>query len=347
MNEDERRSPMRTTVRSRCVAALVCAAVVTTPVAANAQPAPAPPVPAPAAAVPETVEQARSHFAHGVKLYEEEDYRAALIEFSRAYELAPNWAVLYNVGQSHYQLRDYPNALRTMEKYVKEGGEQIGKDRRAEVDREMDELRGRVAHVSLTVNIPGAELTLDDAAIGKTPLTELVLVGAGRHKLAASKSGYVTATKVLDIAGGDNLTIALELTSEEARSAASQPALPASAPNYLATGVFMGLGVAGIAVGAIFGVATIGNKSSLNGACDPTTKLCPSSEQGDIDAFSRNGAISTAGFGVGVVGLALGTYFLVHELGKGHAAPDASPPPKSAMVRPWLGIGSAGLAGTF
>jgi PEGA domain len=344
---------MRTTVRARCIAALVSAAVATAPLAASAQTAPATaPTPAPAPepapgspASADTVTQARSHFAHGVKLYEEEDYRAALIEFSRAYELAPNWAVLYNVGQSHYQLRDYPNALRTLEKYVREGGDQIAKDRRAEVDREMDELRGRVAHVALTSNAPGAELSVDDVSVGKTPLGEAVLIGAGRHKLAASKPGYMATTKVVDIAGGDNLTLALDL-AEEPHQAASQPAASPESPNYVATVLVMGVGVAGVAVGTIFGAAAIGNKSSLSNACDPETKLCPPSEQGDLDAFSRNGAISTVGFGVGIAGLVLGTYLLFHERSKEHATPDAAPP-KSATITPWMGLGSAGLAGTF
>ena len=273
---------MRTTVRARCIAALVSAAVATAPLAASAQTAPATaptpaPTPEPAPGSPgsaDTVTQARSHFAHGVKLYEEEDYRAALIEFSRAYELAPNWAVLYNVGQSHYQLRDYPNALRTLERYVREGGEQIAKDRRAEVDREIDELRGRVAHVALTSNTPGAELLVDDVSVGKTPLGEAVLIGAGRHKLAASKPGYVATTKVVNIAGGDNLTLALDL-AEEPHQAASQPPASPGSPNYVATVLFMGVGVAGVAVGTIFGAAAIGNKSSLSNACDPQTKLCP------------------------------------------------------------------------
>jgi uncharacterized membrane protein len=43
---------------------------------------------------------AGKHFQRGVSLYGEADYRAALIEFKRAYALAPNAAVLYHVGQT-------------------------------------------------------------------------------------------------------------------------------------------------------------------------------------------------------------------------------------------------------
>src|SRR5262249_44370073 len=54
-------------------------------------------VPAPLRAEPDAqVEEAHRHFQQGLKLVEEQDYRAALIEFKRAYELSPRWAVLYN-----------------------------------------------------------------------------------------------------------------------------------------------------------------------------------------------------------------------------------------------------------
>ncbi|HEY6459174.1 MAG TPA: hypothetical protein VIY73_03455, partial [Polyangiaceae bacterium] len=75
------------------------------PAAAQPTPVPAPASasgPAPSSDLSDLT-QAREHFGRGVRMYQEDDFRGALIEFSRAYELAPNWAVLYNVGQSHYQ----------------------------------------------------------------------------------------------------------------------------------------------------------------------------------------------------------------------------------------------------
>src|SRR5262249_8070481 len=241
------------------------------------------------------------HFTRGVKLYEEEDYRAALIEFKRAYELAPNAAVLYNIGQSHYQLREYVNALRTLESYMKQAGEQIPKDKAAQIEREVEELRGRVAHVTLAVNVEGADVTLDDVPLGKTPLPEGQLMGAGRHTLAASRSGYRPVSKVVDIAGGDTLTIKLELTAEPAEADRTEPAREADRPSYAPAIVTGAIGVVGIAAGSIFGIAAMNDKSSLDKEC--TNKVCSASAQKDIDSFSRNGVLSTVGFAVGIVGL--------------------------------------------
>jgi hypothetical protein len=331
---------VKTAPRNRWIALLVVSALTAAPLNATAETK----HPAPSA---EAVASARAHFARGVKLYEEDDFRAALIEFSRAYELAPNWGVLFNVGQSYYQLRDYAGALRTLERYEAEGGAQIPSDRRAQIDRELDELRGRVAHVTLTANVAGADFSLDDAAIGRSPLAGPILIGAGRHRLSASKAGYLPTVRIVDIAGSDDVAIALELREEEARP----PVATADSPSYAGAAVTLGLGVAGIAVGSVFGVAAVGNKSNLNKECN-TAKACPAAAQGDIDGLSRNGVISTVGFGVGGAALALGAYLFFHERSK-ERANAGSPRPGSpigesgATVTPWLGFGAAGLAGSF
>jgi len=317
------------TKSTRCLAAALSLALAASAAPAWAQ-APAPPA-------NDTVATARAHFARGVKLYEEDDYRAALIEFNRAYELAPNWAVLYDVGQSYYQLREYANALRTLEKYVREGGAQIPADRRPQVDREIAELRGRVAHVTIASNAEGAEVTLDDVSLGRSPLPDRVLIGAGRHKIGATKAGYLPASKVVDIAGGDVVTIEIDLTEE--RSATATPTEP---PTYVPAAVFTGVGVAGIVVGTVFGISAINDKSSLDKNCS-AQKLCPASSQSDVDAYGRNGAISTVGFGVGVVGLVFAAYFYLHA----RAGEQGDAPPSQARTTPWIGPGPLGLSGTF
>jgi hypothetical protein len=328
--------------RHRGVAALLAVSLAIAPVAARAQQAAAvAPAPAPTA---DAVAQARQHFTRGVKLYEEDDFRTALIEFNRAYELAPNWQVLYNIGQSYYQLRDYADALATMERYVAEGGANVPRDRRAQVDKEMDELRGRVAHVTFTSNVEGADVAVDDVVLGKTPFTAPHVVSAGRHKMTASKAGWASAMKVVDVAGGDTMAISLDMT-EQAHEQAAAAAAPAEAPSHTGAYVAGGIGIAGVVVGSIFGILAIGNKSTLKDECT-SDKVCTHGSQSDIDAFSRNGAISTIGFAVGIVGLGTAAALF---LTSGSTSAEPAPAPQQAAVRvtPWISPGGAGLVGTF
>jgi hypothetical protein len=317
--------PTRASIRALSKVALAALVVASAPADAWADPAPG----------AEAVARAREHFRRGVQLYGEDDFRAALIEFSRAYQLAPNPAVLYNVGQSYYQLRDYAGALSTLEKYLRDGGEQIAEDRRTQVQSELRELRGRVAHVAVRSNVAGAELAIDDVQVDRTQPRDALLVGAGRHKLSASKRGYATTSRVVDIAGGDDIEVRLDL-AKDARDSAPR----SEAPNYTASVVAATVAGAGVVVGVVFGLQAVGNKSSLAGECN-AARVCPSSARSDVDAFSRNTTISTIGFSAGAAAMVAAGYFFFH------ARASEAPVQAGGRLMPWVGAGSAGVAGTF
>jgi hypothetical protein len=155
--------------------------------------------------------EAANRFNKGYELFKEGDFQAALIEFKRAYELAPNFRVLYNIGQVQFQLQDYAGALASLEQYLDEGGKQVPAARRKEVEKDIEKLRVRVSRVEITTNVPGATITIDDIEIGTAPLDEPVLVSAGRRTIAATKDGRMPARKVIDVAGNDALSVRLEL----------------------------------------------------------------------------------------------------------------------------------------
>ncbi len=154
---------------------------------------------------------AAEHFRRGKELYDEGDFQASLIEFKRAYDKAPDYRVLFNIGQVQYQLGDYASAMETLEQYLAEGGDQIKADRREAVQNDIARLAKRVATVEITVNVPGATIFVDDAERGSTPLDGPVAISAGRRKIKARKEGYVDAEKVIDVAGGDQAEVSLEL----------------------------------------------------------------------------------------------------------------------------------------
>jgi tetratricopeptide (TPR) repeat protein len=122
----------------------------------------------------EAKEEAQRRFEQGKELYEENDFRGALIEFRRAYQLAPNFKLLYTIAQVYYQLQDYAAALQTFEKYLADGGREVPAARKTEVERELERLKTRVARVELTTNVAGAEVSVDDVDIGTTPLSKPV-----------------------------------------------------------------------------------------------------------------------------------------------------------------------------
>jgi hypothetical protein len=156
------------------------------------------------------VEQARAHFNRGVQYYEDGDARAALLEFQRSYALQPAYQLLYNLGQVSAELRDYAASDRYFREYLAKGGSEIASDRRSEVLAELTRLKPRVGSLRITTNLPGVEIRLDDQVI-EHPESGPVRVSAGRREIVAEKAGYTPVRRVVEVLGGEELKVALDM----------------------------------------------------------------------------------------------------------------------------------------
>jgi Tfp pilus assembly protein PilF len=162
-----------------------------------------------------SLEEAQTRFRRGLELYEENDFRTALVEFQRAYDLAPSFRILYNIAQVQYQLQDYAGALLSFERYLADGGAQIDGLRRREVEKDIERLRVRVATLEIVVVESGAEIHVDDVLVGVTPLASPVVVSAGRRRISARLDGHVAVTRVVDVAGGDTLSLVFDMVESK------------------------------------------------------------------------------------------------------------------------------------
>jgi hypothetical protein len=122
------------------------------------------------------------------------------------------------------RLKDYAGSLRSFKKYLEDGGKRIDAKRQTDVEKDIEKLSGRVAQVKLTTNVEGADVLVDDLEIGKTPLSDPLLVNAGRRKITVTKSGYLPASRVIKVAGGDDKDLELELKESSGGAATSPPA---------------------------------------------------------------------------------------------------------------------------
>jgi hypothetical protein len=170
------------------------------------------------------VKEARERFQRGVSFYREGNNDAALAEFIRAQELAPNFRILYNLGQVQAQRNDAVGALRFFDQYLLEGGALISPERRSEVERTRRELAEKVAELTIEADVPGAQVFVDDVRIGTLPLERPLTVNAGTCNLRLERAGYTPLTRELVIASGELRE--LRLTLEPVVEPAPPPAPP-------------------------------------------------------------------------------------------------------------------------
>jgi hypothetical protein len=174
-------------------------------------------------------EEALARYKRALELFGEGSYEASLLEFKRAYALAPSYRILYNIALVNVQLNDDVGALDAFEGYLSEGGAELPKARRQEVQKEIERLTPRVAFLNIVVEPAGAEVLIDDVSRGLAPLPERVRVNAGRRRVVAVL-GERRAEHVVEVAGGDALNVSLQIAPPEPEVAAPPPPPPPAPP---------------------------------------------------------------------------------------------------------------------
>lgn len=135
----------------------------------------------PGSAAEDPLVEAGRRFDQGVAYYNEGRYGAALAEFLRAYEISGEWTVLYNLGQVSAALGRAADAYVYFQRYLNDGGDEIGEMRRSEVRDSMAALEPRIARIAVEVDVDGAEILVDGRRCGTSPLAEPVVVEPGSH----------------------------------------------------------------------------------------------------------------------------------------------------------------------
>ncbi len=225
-------------------------------------------------AAPPKSDEASEHFRAGVGFYKDRDFPAAMVEFKRAYELAPNYRVLYNLGQTARELRDYAAALTAFERYLREGGSEVPPARRKDVQTSVDELKKKVGKLKVTTSVAGAEISVDDQPVGVSPLAEAITLNVGKHKLSATRSGHTPAQRVVEVAGSAEDAVTLDLPKIEkvdplppgVVDPPKEPVTPAKTATPRSVWIMGGVTVgAGVLTGVMGGLA-LSARGSLNKA---------------------------------------------------------------------------------
>lgn len=146
------------------------------------------------------VAEARAHFRKGTQLYRTGRYAAAIAEFEAAYRAKPAGAVHFNVAQARERLGDHAGALRAYRDYLREVPDA---DDRAAVRATMHRLERKLAATGVQALLvssdpPGADVTVDGRARGRTPL--VVALPPGPYAVAISRPGFAPVARAVTLA---------------------------------------------------------------------------------------------------------------------------------------------------
>lgn len=217
---------------------------------------------------------AHEHFDKGMAASNDQRFAEAVREFEQAYELWPDFRVLYNIGKVRATLGRSAEAVAAFEAYLEKGGTELPEERKQEVREAIAAQLAHVGTVEVRVSVPGAEVRVDGRLVGRSPLDAPVRLTEGKHTVEAILPGRPLQLREVELPGASKLAIELAfpapVSPRVALAPAAAPAVvaPAPAPDPRRRWRVVGFGVAGVgALAAIAGaIVAYGAASDANAA---------------------------------------------------------------------------------
>ncbi len=322
---------------------------------------------------------ARDLTLQGYDALKNKDFAAAADRFSRADSLYHAPTITLGLARARAGLGKLVSA---QELYSKVAHESVPADASAsftnavtDAQRELAELTPRVPGV--IINVKGTDavkVTLDTTDVPNAALGVRRPADPGKHVIRAVAVGFTPVEASITLAEGKVETVNLELkpgaggptslgpapAPAGTPAAGPQTAGPVAGPVVIgaqpppdqpdtsgsarktAGFVTLGIGAGFVVVGAAVGGLAVSKHSSIAGMC--SNGVCPSSQestiQAEINTYTALGNAATGLLAVGGAAAVTGIILVA-------TAPKTPKAPKRASITPLLGLGYAGVQGSF
>jgi len=154
---------------------------------------------------------ARASYDAARTLLSDGDYAGALLKFEQAYRDAKDARLLWNMASCEEKLRHYSKAMGLLNRYLAESGASATPEDRTEANELIKTLEPFVTKLLVTSDQPDVAITVDDAPVGVTPLSEPIVVDQGPRRIVGKKAGFADAVKEQTLTGGVAASVILTM----------------------------------------------------------------------------------------------------------------------------------------
>ncbi len=263
---------------------------------------------------------AEQFFLDGRAAMKRSEFEKARAMFAESQRLDPAPGTLVNLAVAEEKVGKlslaWEHARAAME------GLPEGDNRRAVAKTLRDALEPRLARLTLRADkaLPeGTKITVDDVELSVASLGVALPEDPGDHRVVIKSPGRKDLSVAVKLAEGGKESYSVQLGEISTEKVTQRPDEPATGrdgsdgsgeTSPLRTVGFIagGVGIAGLAVGSVFGVLTIDKKNVTDEHCKPGCDGTGSAAQADGRTF---GAVSTVSFIAGAVLLAGGVTLIV------------------------------------
>ena len=282
-------------------------------------------------------EQARKEMAEG-------SFESACKKFSESDRLDPAIGTKFNLADCQEKSGHVASAwelFKAVESQLAQNDDRypIARQRREALEPQLPKVQ-----IMLAEGAPqGTVVTVGGVQLSAASLGIPLPMDPGKHELVVSAPGHGSRTFTVELERGRITKAIVSPGAAQAQpqapapepTPAAVPATPATtAPppqdvgaepaedNRMLGYVIGGVGVVGLGAGAITGFMAMGKKNTADDHCNDDLQVCDEIGKDANDAGRTLGMVSTIGFAVGLVGVGVGTYFIVTS-GDGGAAETA------------------------
>lgn len=314
------------------------------------------------AQTPEDIATARQLMLDGYAAIDAKDFTKAVDLFKRADALYHAPTISLGLARAYAALG---KLVAAQEAYSKTAHETVPANASAAFTKAVADAQAELGVISprvpgVVINVKGpadAKVTLDGNPVPNAALGVRRAVDPGTHVIKVSAPGHFAGEAKVTVAEGKVETVTVEIKPDpnapkgpvapppppDKGGRAEPPPPPAPPPSTLPKTLgFVGLGVggAGLILGAVTGGLALSKHSALVTACGADGHCAPSQKaalESDVSAYKTMGTLSTAGFIAGGALAVTGVVLLV-------TAPKAQ---KTGSITPLIGPGFFGAQGTF
>lgn len=231
-----------------------------------------------------------------VDQYELDNFAEAKALFTEAHRVFPNARTLRGLGLCANSMRDYVGAIHYLEAAIAQRARPLEPAMVNEAQAVIARARSFIGRVRVALDPPDATLTVD--AWPAERVGGVLELNPGTHELAAQAPGRQSATRLVRVESGAELSVELALAPTEVVSTSAAPASAAESDSSIAPWIVVGVsGAVAIAGGVLLGIA-LNDVATVENA-EP---LAPWSEL--EKHYDRSPELSAAGIAMLSVGLA-------------------------------------------
>lgn len=244
--------------------------------------------------------EAAEAYRAGVEHFKAARYTDAIAEFNKAYRIAPNPVLVFNMARAFEELKAFDSAIEFYSRYLEMAPKATDRAAVQDAIRTLELLAQRqktpeTGLLTVKSTPDGAAVFIDGRPVGRTPLKTDVEVGA--HFVSVEKDGFSRATKELTIVGGEPQEHAATLVP----LAVATPDV--DEPSDVAAWLLVGVGGTMLIGGGIVGVLALDQNDRLD-KIEAGERAATRSEFNDIQDTGRLYAYLADGLLVGGVAAA-------------------------------------------